>query len=232
MVEDAHASSFLGAAPGGGALMAGRLTRFLNLERPHRPGEAPPHEVATKARFTGETSGMVLSPDLGEQPFLRCPRCEADNSRYAERCFNCQDVLTGEDVRAWNEQLWTRRQEEAAREQQQGQIPTEQDLLRQNRMLGEALAREVAEKERARLSWWSGGNANDFTPAGVRLLRLLPTTRARALAGAAAVAGFFGAAIVAFLARKHPMLQGGALVVALLLLALFTPNARYRRWWW
>jgi len=61
--------------------MAGRLTRFLNLERPHRPGEAPKHEVATKARFTGEPSGMVLEPDLGERPFLRCPRCEADSAR-------------------------------------------------------------------------------------------------------------------------------------------------------
>jgi hypothetical protein len=216
--------------------MAGRLTRFLNLERPHRPGDAPPHEVATKARFTGEPSGLALEPDAGEQPFLRCPRCEADNSRYAERCFNCQESLTGEDVRAWNEQLWAQREQELAR-QQQAQVqqrPTEQELLRQNQMLGEALAREVGDRERARLSGWSGGNGNgsDFTPVGVRLLSLFPTTRARVIAGAAAVAAFLGAGITAFLARKHPMLQGAGLVVALLLLALFTPNVRYRRWWW
>jgi len=211
--------------------MAGRLTRFLNLEAPRRPGEAPPHGVATKARFTGEPSGIALAHDVGEQPFLRCPRCEADNSRYAERCFNCQAGLTGEDVRAWNEQLWERRRAESAREQQvQAQESrSEGELLRQNRMLGEALAREVGQRERARLSWWSGGH--DFTPVGVRLLSLLPTTRARVWAGAAAVAAFFAAGAVALMARGHPLLQGGGAVVALLLVVFFTPNARYRRWW-
>jgi len=206
--------------------MAGRLTRFLNLERPHRPGEAPKHEVATKARFTGEPSGMVLEPDFGERPFLRCPRCEADSSRYADRCFNCQEPLTGEDVRAWNEQLWAKRR---AQQQSVARDQGEAALLQQNRLLGEALAREVAERERTRLSWWSG--ADDFTPVGMRLLSLLPTTRGRVLAGAVAFAAFLGGAITAFVARKHPMLQGAGFVVALLMVVLFTPNTRYRRWW-
>jgi hypothetical protein len=206
--------------------MAGRLTRFLNLERPHRPGEAPKHEVATKARFTGEPSGMVLEPDLGERPFLRCPRCEADSSRYADRCFNCQEPLTGEDVRAWNEQLWAERK---AQQQPVARDQGEAALLQQSRLVGEALAREVAERERTRLSWWSG--ANDFTPVGVRLLSLFPTTRGRLLAGAVAFAAFLGGAITAFVARKHPMLQGAGFVVALLMVVLFTPNTRYRRWW-
>jgi len=206
--------------------MAGRLTRFLNLERPHRPGEAPKHEVATKARFTGEPSGMALEPDLGERPFLRCPRCEADSSRYADRCFNCQEPLTGEDVRAWNEQLWAERK---AQQQPVARDQGEAALLQQSRLLGEALAREVAERERTRLSWWSG--ANDFTPVGVRLLSLFPTTRGRLLAGAVAFAAFLGGAITAFVARKHPMLQGAGFVVALLMVVLFTPNTRYRRWW-
>ncbi len=206
--------------------MAGRLTRFLNLERPHRPGEAPKHEVATKARFTGEPSGMVLEPDFGERPFLRCPRCEADSSRYADRCFNCQEPLTGEDVRAWNEQLWAKRK---AQQQSVARDQGEAALLQQNRLLGEALAREVAERERTRLSWWSG--ADDFTPVGMRLLSLFPTTRGRVLAGAVAFAAFLGGAITAFVARKHPMLQGAGFVVALLMVVLFTPNTRYRRWW-
>jgi len=206
--------------------MAGRLTRFLNLERPHRPGEAPKHEVATKARFTGEPSGMVLEPDFGERPFLRCPRCEADSSRYADRCFNCQEPLTGEDVRAWNEQLWAKRK---AQQQSVARDQGEAALLQQNRLLGEALAREVAERERTRLSWWSG--ADDFTPVGVRLLSLFPTTRGRVLGGAVAFAAFLGGAITAFVARKHPMLQGAGFVVALLMVVLFTPNTRYRRWW-
>jgi hypothetical protein len=211
--------------------MAGRLTRFLNLERPHRSGEAPRHEVATKARFTGEPSGIALEPDFGEQPFLRCPRCEADNSRYAERCVNCQAALTGEEVRAWNERLWAERKAHKAQENTAvARTRMEQSLLEQNRKLGEALAREMGERERARLSWWSG--ANDMTPVGVRLLSLLPTTRARVLAGAVALATFFAAAITAFVARKHPMLQGAGFLVGLVLLVLFTPNVRYRRWWW
>jgi len=207
-------------------MAAGRLTRFLNLERPHRPGEAPKHEVATKARFTGEPSGMVLEPDLGEQPFLRCPRCEADNSRYADRCFNCQEALTGDHVRAWNEQLWAERK---AKQQPVARDQGEAALVQQNRLLGEALAREVGERERTRLSWWSG--ADDFTPVGVRLLSLFPTTRGRLLGGAVAFAAFVGGAITAFVARKHPMLQGAGFVVALLMVVLFTPNTRYRRWW-
>ena len=96
--------------------MAGRLTRFLKLERPRRPDEAPHHEVATTARFTGPPSGMALEMDHGEQPFLRCPRCEADNTRYADRCVNCQAPLVGDDVRAWNERLWAERQAQRARE--------------------------------------------------------------------------------------------------------------------
>src|SRR2546428_8518450 len=102
---------------------------------------------------------MALEMDHGEQPFLRCPRCEADNTRYAERCVNCQGLLVGEEVRAWNERLWAERQGQRAQEHAALQESrTQQEMLQQNRMLGEALAREVGERGRARLSWWwSGG---------------------------------------------------------------------------
>src|SRR5207248_9015896 len=99
-------------------------------------------------------------------------------------------------------------------------------LLQQNRRLGEALAREVAERERTRLSWWSG--AEDFTPVGMRLLSLFPTTRGRVLAGAVAVGAVLGGAVTAFVARKHPMLQGAGFVAGLLTVAPFTPNPRSR----
>src|SRR5205807_1176749 len=138
-------------------------------------------------------------------PFLRCPRCEADNTRYADRCVNCQAPLVGDDVRAWNERLWAERQAQRAREHAARQESrSEQELLQQNRMLGEALAREVGERERARLSWWWSGGLRDPTPIGVRLLGMLPTTRARIVAGAVAAASFVGAALVAFEALGLP----------------------------
>ena len=219
--------------------MAGRLTRFLNLERPHVPGEKQPapHEVATKARFTGEPSGIATEPDFGDQPFLRCPRCEADNTRYAQRCTNCQAPLTGEDVRLFNEQLWAERkaqqaQEAAALEARRHAQPSAEELVRQNRMLGEALAREVGIREQARMSWWGGGFQN-ATPIGMRLLALLPTPRARVVAGAIAAATFIGSAGAALSARGHPRVQIAGFIVATLLLVLFAPNVpRRNRWWW
>src|SRR5438309_12124163 len=148
---------------------------------------------------------MALEMDHGEQPFLRCPRCEADNTRYTDRCVNCQAPLVGDEVRTWNERLWAERQAQRAREHAaQQESRSEQELLQQNRMLGEALAREVGEHERARLSWWWSGGLRDPTPIGVRPLGMLPTTRPRLAAGAVAAAPFGGAAPLAFGARRHP----------------------------
>src|SRR5438067_13440486 len=109
--------------------MAGRLTRFLNLERPRKPDDTPAHGVATKARFTGEEppaaspdeifraereaqlqSGVEIdTTDAAEQPFLRCPVCEADNSKFAVKCINCQSRLDSDEVRARNARLWQQR---------------------------------------------------------------------------------------------------------------------------
>jgi hypothetical protein len=218
--------------------MAGRLTRFLNLERPRRPGEAPHHEVATTARFKGEPSGMALEKDHGEQPFLRCPRCEADNSRFERRCINCQAPLDGEDVRDWNEKLWAARRAQAAQERAQvaqrhaQRTLTEEELLQQNRMLGEALAREIGERERVRLGWGSTG-FDDSTPIGVRLLSLLPTTSARVMAGLIIGGVFLGCAVLAYSGPRHSPLRIAGFVVDLVLVLLFSPNVpRYRRWWW
>jgi len=217
--------------------MAGRLTRFLNLERPRKPGEAPPHQVATKQRFTGEPSGIGLQVDHGEQPFLRCPRCEADNSRFDRRCINCQAPLDGADVRAWNEQLWEQRRTQAAQEEaavaaQRKAPPSPEQLLEQNRMLGEALAREVGNRERTRLSWWES-DYDPSTPIGVRLVSLLPTTRARVIAGAIVGAVFIGGAALAYGAPRHSPLRIAGFVLDVVLVILFSPNVpRRRRWWW
>jgi hypothetical protein len=211
--------------------MAGRLGRFLKLEQPQKRAEAPQHEVATAARFRGEPSGIALEPDFGDQPFLRCPRCEADNTRYAERCQNCQERLTGEDVRAWNAQLWAARKAAAVATPEPAQVA--QPLTAEaQRLLGEAIAREVGARERARLSWWSPDTARDATPAGMRLLAMLPTRRARAMVGAAALVMFVAGALVALAPGHHPAVRGAGLVVSMLLLVLFTPNLPRRRRWW
>lgn len=208
--------------------MAGRLARFLKLEQRQKGADVPPHEVANTARFRGEPSGMVLEPDSGEQPFLRCPRCEADNTRYAERCQNCQAPLTGEDVRAWNEQFWAARQAADAGKAEAAQ-PLTPDA---QRLLGEAIAREVGERERARLSWWGSETVHDSTPVGMRLLAMLPTRRARVTVAAVAFAAFAAGALAAFDGSHRPALRGAGLVVSMLLLLLFTPNLPRRRRWW
>jgi hypothetical protein len=230
MVQEPDPAGLVGTAAGGGGLMAGRLTRFLNLERPHRQDDGPKHEVATTGRFTGEPPTMALERDFGDQPFLRCPRCEADNSRYAEKCQNCSAPLTGEDVRAWNDKLWTERK---ALEQQAAATGAKsaEALLLQNRLLGEALAREVGARERTRLSWWMD-TTPDSTPIGVRLLSFLPTTGARVLAGGLAFALFVGSVTTALAARGHPKLQGVGFFAAMALIVLFAPNVPRRRRWW
>jgi hypothetical protein len=208
--------------------MAGRFGRFLKLEQPQKDAGRPPHEVANAARFRGEPSGVALEPDFGEQPFLRCPRCEADNTRYAERCQNCQGPLTGEEVRAWNEQFWAARQAaDVGKSEAAEPLPPDAQ-----RLLGEAIAREVGERERARLSWWGSETVHDSTPVGVRLLAMLPTRRARVTVAAVALATFAAGALTALGASHRPALRGAGLVVSMLLLLLFTPNLSRRHQWW
>src|SRR5438067_574222 len=209
--------------------MAGRMTRFLNLERPHGESLAPPAEVATRKRFEGGESGIGVELDFGEQPFLRCPACEADNGRHAEKCINCQRPLQTAEVRAWNAAFWEKRKAEKPPEMPP--LPHSVPLDEANRKLAEALAREVGERERARLSWWSALGPYDSTPLGFRLLGRIANANIRFAATAGLLAAFVGAAIVALAARQHPLLQVGGVIVSLLLLALFTPNVRRRRWW-
>jgi hypothetical protein len=153
--------------------MAGRLTRFLNLEKRRKPGDAPAHEVVTPGRFSraasdqlpvaGEKHGVVtpgrfeppelqLSPDHGEQPFLRCPSCEADNGRFALKCINCSVRLDTPAVHAFNEQLWARRHAEAEATRAV-EAEHQKSLEADQRALGEAIAREVAERERLGSHW-------------------------------------------------------------------------------
>jgi hypothetical protein len=224
--------------------MAGKLTRFLNLERARKPGDTPPaHGVATKARFTDEAPPPV-APDehfraeragqlesgveidvhpAGEQPFLRCPLCEADNSKYAARCINCQARLDTDEVHDWNARLWKERQQQRALEPGAPPPPSPQ----QQRQLGEAIAQQVAESERARTFW-----SSDSTPLGLRLLELIPDPNLRFGVAMGLVAAFFGSGLMVYLARGHSALQAAGTIAALALFILFVPGRRRRSRWW
>ena len=214
-----------------------KLTRFLNLERARKPGDTPAHGLVSKERFSGEEppavppsdpfraeraaqleSGVELDahPD-SEQPFLRCPLCESDNSKFAVKCINCQARLDTEEAYQWNARFW------AARQKAQAAAPGPVD---QQRLIGEVIARRVAEIEGARL----GLDAR--TPLGLRLLQGIADPNVRFAVAMAMVVTFFGAGLVAFVAKNHPVLQTGAMVVAVALLVLFTPSRRRGYRWW
>ena len=225
--------------------MAGRLTRFLNLEKARKPSDTPAHGIATRARFSDEPpapaaeesfraereaqlrSGIeVEAGSAAEQPFFRCPVCEGDNTKYAVKCINCQGRLDSDEVRSWNARLWKERRKERA--QEPAVRPPPPPAVQQQ--LGELLARQVAQTERARMGW--NGDSRDRTPLGMKLLELIPDPNLRFAAAMGMVAAFFGSGLVAFVAKGHPALQAVGTVVAVALLILFMPNRRRRSRWW
>lgn len=237
--------------------MAGRLTRFLNLERARKPQDTPAHGVVTRERFGGsqptpqeadqhfreerqaqlESGVEIEKAGADEQPFLRCPVCEADNSKYAVKCLNCSQRLDTDEARAWNERFWRERRGQMQEQKRSEQALEErQDEARNTqRALGEALARQVAETEGTRLGWMQERSLDDPTPLGVRLLSAISSPGLR-IGVAAGLAGLFvGALAVAFRYRHaDSAMEGVALLAAFLVLSLFMPNPRRRRrpWWW
>ena len=221
--------------------MAGRLTRFLNLEKARKPGDTPAHGVVSKERFSGEAPPAVPPEDFfraeraaqldsgveidahpdSEQPFLRCPRCESDNSKFAVKCLNCQRPLDTEEVHAWNARLW------AARQRARAQEPRPPPAVDQQRLLGEAIARRMAETEGARLQ------LDDRTPLGLRLLQEIADPNVRFAVAMGMVATFFGAGIVVYVAQGHTVVQAVGTIVAGALFILFMPRSSRRnsRFW-
>jgi hypothetical protein len=226
--------------------MAGRFTRFLRLERPHQRGEQQT-PVANADRFAPEeprapASGIETDEEPADaQPFLRCARCEMDNTRFATLCANCGAALLTPEQQLYNRQLWQKRRAEAAAEQDalrkmhEPPPPVDPELSRERLRaqdpryaLGEVLAQEVADREDARLSWMGGGMSG--VPFGVRaVMAMAPRWRWRA--GCATALWLGGTGLAAL--RTHnsaPMwLFFGSVAV---LLALFTPARPRRRYWW
>ena len=226
--------------------MAGRFTRFLKLERPHQRGEQQ-SPVANVDRFAPEDrrapgSGIAIDEEPADaQPFLRCARCEMDNTRFAETCANCGADLHTPEQELYNRQLWQKRRAEAAAEVEavkkmhQPPPPVDAELARETMRaqdpryaLGEVLAREVADREEARLAWMAGGMN---VPFGIRALAAM-SPRWRWRAGIAVALWLAGTGLAA-LRTHHPTpmwLFFGTLAV---LLALFTPSRPRRlRYWW
>lgn len=203
--------------------MAGRLTRFLNLERRRAlPTDAPGGTV--EERFQAERSaqlrsGVELEPEhVGEQPFLRCPACEADNGKFAERCVNCQGSLVGEEVQVWNEHFWARRQAVLALE---AKARAESAPLEGGTHdFGVALAQAVAREQKEQLGWMRADGDN--APFGLRALRGIEDPANRFFAGAATAGVFFAALATAF--RASGGLQLGAAAVVVLILSVFVPR--------
>jgi len=194
-----------------------RIRRFERLERPRREGPdgeerpsaaeriegvegelarsrapaegAPPTSAGERFAPPRERPPDVAAPDAGDQPFIRCQRCEADSSRYATRCANCGEDLRTEAQVAFNRGLWEERRRErgrleaeaAGREATREAAEAEEALAR--RRAAEEMAREVGERERARLEaeglggglggWMRRGIPRDPDGADGGLLRAL-----------------------------------------------------------
>jgi hypothetical protein len=193
--------------------MAGKLSRFLKLERPRAAAGAEPRPPVSSGRFEPESdleelrrerrrqleSGVSLDDRQdSEQPFLRCALCEQDNNRFATRCQNCGADLALDEQRAFNARLWAERREQAAREQAElarfhaaktaaATVPSSGTIE-----YGEALALQVAERENRRLAWMDGGAVDAPPVLGLRLLNSISNPSLRF----AAALGLLGLALL------------------------------------
>lgn len=84
---------------------------------PLRP-ESASAARASPGRFERQETSLELDRRPKDiQPFVRCPRCEADSARSAVHCRNCGAALETEEVRAFNELFWNRRVAQAEAEE-------------------------------------------------------------------------------------------------------------------
>lgn len=238
-----------------------RLRRFLHIERPRgergegaedgrptgasdrfegveRPGAGPPVPSSSGAglgRFGPDPEPRIdlVETEAGARPFTRCMRCGMDHGVFAVECSGCGASLDTEAQREFNERLWARRQEEAAREATaEAERRAEADRAQAGahaarQRLGEEIAREVAERERLRLGHEGlGAGLGGEGPIGLRILRALPDWRWQAGAIGVAVAVVGG--LFAYGRGGHPFALLLALVVTGVLVV--PPGWRARRY--
>lgn len=147
------------------------LSRFQRLERSRREGEPtrqttgerfraieplaplPDARSGDLARFAPPAEpALQLEPRSDAQPFVRCPSCGVDSPLGARRCA-CGTALDTLEAVAFNTALWDRHREEIAHHDTERVRARNEDLADvrrvqdERRALGEALAREIAERE-------------------------------------------------------------------------------------
>ena len=174
------------------------LSRFQRLERSRRAEEPARHTTAERfrvieplaaipdphggdlARFAPPLERpLELQPQSDAQPFVRCPSCGVDSPLGARRC-TCGTALDTLEAVAFNTALWDRHRDEVARheaEQTRSRAEQLEDARRrqeEKRALGEALAREIAEREEVTSAARVSRAAGAVLLLGVLALVLLP----------------------------------------------------------
>ena len=205
--------------------------RIAGVERPPAAAAGPrrPRTGAQLDRFAADPEPRLELVDAeGRRPFTRCRRCSADNNVFATTCGGCGLALDTAEQHAFDERFWAARQAEAEREARveaeraELRARAEAEDARARRAMGEALAREVGDRERGRLRGWGGwrepaGRSGEWNPLGLRLVRRIPDARwhlpamavSSGLAASLAAYGIHGHSLFLFL------LGAGALAVLL-----------------
>ena len=183
--------------------MAGRLRRFLNLERPRRDAPDGDDELSRAevgARFgalerahdreagaaTGAAadrfgpdreSGLQLaeSPD-GARPFQRCMRCGRDHGLYERACTGCGASLDTPEQRDFNDRLWAERQAEDARARAEQTAQSERAAREEAELqrMRREMGIELARQVGQRESARWGGAWGDGRPLAIALLSRVP----------------------------------------------------------
>ena len=176
------------------------LSRFQRLERSRRAEEPERHTTAERfrvieplasipdpragdlARFAPPVEPerpVELEPRSDAQPFVRCPSCGLDSPPGTRRCA-CGTALDTLEAVAFNTELWDRHREEVSRHEAEQtrsraeQLEEARQHQEENRRLGEALAREIAEREGVGRTGRLSRTAFEVLLLGALALVLLP----------------------------------------------------------
>ena len=223
-----------------------RFDRFLKLERPRRPREAPGSGPAARERFAQPSGAIPAEPaaapsgsgaetdrfalpaepekrigllaDDGGQPFIRCRNCRTDNHVTATRCSFCEASLTTPPQRAYNDALWAQHAAEKA------ELQSHVQALEASRQAADVEARQaILRSHTFELETWEQ-EREDEPPLGLRLARRIRDPRLRL--AALIVIGALPLYLVFFCEGDA---QAAGYLLSLVIGFLFSPR-NLRRW--